>query len=605
LNDEGESRADRGARTRAPVRLVPRTFAWLIVFLRWPIIVAWIAAAVLVTVGLPGIPENATDQVGGIAPEHAESLRAEEASLEKFRFPLSSRTMLIQRDPAGLGRGQAAITRKDIRISQDHVPPYPGIQGALPVPNTIPLFPFHERGTAVLSYLFPATYLSAEESTAVAEHLAALRRDIGPAPQVDVTGSIPAQVEQATVISDNLIWLDIATVVLVLVIVGLHFRALLPPLISVAGVAIAFLVSTRLASWGAERLGVPISNQVTPVMTVLLFGVLTDYSIFLMARFRTLLEEEGIERVQVAARRCTGELLPVIVTAGLVIALATGSLYFADLGFLHALGPGLALTVLIAMLVGATFVPAVLAAAGPQLVPVVEDAVRQQAEAFERETSERLATNQVLRVRAAAEGPGRPVEGDAGRVQGIDQFVQVTVGAVFLTEDDGAPGGPANRVALDRPGDDRVGRTRLQIDPLQSGLCFLLLVAHDEMRRLRVVRPEGDLVGVHAATGCDDACTQALRQRDQALRVRKRLRLRDGERGRARQRLVDAEVLARPVVQPLLGFASEVTVCDRDTGEREDGRGEHADEPTFPLFQHVYLRVAGRRFRLRRCTHAR
>jgi RND superfamily putative drug exporter len=364
LNDDRESRADPEARARAPIRFVPRTFAWLIVFLRWPIILAWIAAAVFITVGLPGIPENATDQVGGIAPEHAESLRAEEASLEKFRFPLSSRTMLIQRDPAGLGRGQAAITRKDLRISQDHVPPYPGIQGALPVPNTIPLFPFHERGTAVLSYLFPATYLSAEESTAVAEHLAALRRDVGPAPQVDVTGSIPAQVEQATVISDNLIWLDIATVVLVLVIVGLHFRALLPPLISVAGVAIAFLVSTRLAAWGAERLGVPISNQVTPVMTVLLFGVLTDYSIFLMARFRTLLEEEGIERVQVAARRCTGELLPVIVTAGLVIALATGSLYFADLGFLHALGPGLALTVLIAMLVGATFVPAVLAAVG-------------------------------------------------------------------------------------------------------------------------------------------------------------------------------------------------------------------------------------------------
>jgi putative drug exporter of the RND superfamily len=364
VNVEGESRADPEARTRAPIRLVPRMFAWLIVFLRWPIILAWIAAAVYVTVELPGISESATDQVGGIAPEHSESLRAEQASLEKFSFPLSSRTMLIQREPAGLGRGQAAIARKDLRISQDHVPPFPGIQGALPVPNGIPLLPFDERGTAVLSYLFPATFLSADESTALAERLAATRRATGPAPQVGVTGSIPAQVEQANVISDNLIWLDIATVVLVFVIVGLHFRAPLPPLISVAGVAIAFLVSTHVVAWIAERVGLAVSNEVTPVMTVLLFGVLTDYSIFLMARFRTLLEEEGIERVHVAARRCTGELLPVIVTAGLVIALATGSLYLADLGFLHALGPGMALTVLVAMLVGATFVPAVLAVAG-------------------------------------------------------------------------------------------------------------------------------------------------------------------------------------------------------------------------------------------------
>jgi len=364
LNDEGESRADRGARTRAPVRLVPRTFAWLIVFLRWPIIVAWIAAAVFATVKLPGISESSTNQIGGLAPEHSEALRAEEASLEKFRFPLSSRTMLIQREPTGLGRGQATIVRRDLRISQDHVPPFPGIQGALPVPNGIPLLPFGEHGTAVLSYLFPATYLDEDESTALAQHLAATRRAVGPASEVGVTGTIPAQVEQANVISDNLIWLDIATVVLVFVIVGLHFRALLPPLVSVAGVAIAFLVSTHLVAWTGERLGIAVSNEVTPVMTVLLFGVLTDYSIFLMARFRTMLEEEGIERVPVAARRCTGELLPVIVTAGLVIALATGSLYLADLGFLHALGPGLALTVLVAMLVGATFVPAVLAVAG-------------------------------------------------------------------------------------------------------------------------------------------------------------------------------------------------------------------------------------------------
>jgi RND superfamily putative drug exporter len=83
-----------------------------------------------------------------------------------------------------------------------------------------------------------------------------------------------------------------------------------------------------------------------------------------MARFRAMLEEEeGMERVA-AARRATGELLPVVATAGLVIALATGSLYFAQLGFLHGLGPGLALTVLVAMLVAATLVPAALAILG-------------------------------------------------------------------------------------------------------------------------------------------------------------------------------------------------------------------------------------------------
>ena len=98
-------------------------------------------------------------------------------------------------------------------------------------------------------------------------------------------------------------------------------------------------------------------------MTVLLFGVLTDYSIFFMARFRAMLEERGrwsaCRRRAPLRRRAPAR----VATAGLVIALATGSLYFAQLGFLHGLGPGLAITVLVAMLVAATFVPAALAIA--------------------------------------------------------------------------------------------------------------------------------------------------------------------------------------------------------------------------------------------------
>jgi RND superfamily putative drug exporter len=132
-------------------------------------------------------------------------------------------------------------------------------------------------------------------------------------------------------------------------------------------VGIGLVVSTRLVGWVATQADLGVSSEVRPVMTVLLLGVLTDYTIFFMARFRAMLEEEGMDRVS-AARRSAGELLPVVATAGIVIALATGSLYFAQLGFLHGLGPALAITVLVAMLVGATFVPAVLAIVGRALL---------------------------------------------------------------------------------------------------------------------------------------------------------------------------------------------------------------------------------------------
>ena len=350
---------------RAPIRLIPRSFAWLIVTLRYPIIVAWIAAAVLMTLNLPDLGEGAGGELGGIVPEHSEALKAEQASLSQFEFPLSSRTMIIERNPKGLTPNeQETIVRRDLQLDKRHQPPFDKILGALPIPNALQVLPFAtEHGTAVLSYLFTPPSLGLTKTTVLAEQLASHRRAQGPAIQVDATGTVPAEIEQGNLISHNLIWLDIATVALVLIIVGLHFRALLPPLVALAAVGIGLLISTRLVSWVAAHAGLGVSSDVRPVMTVLLFGVLTDYSIFFMARFRAMLEEEGMDRVR-AARRSAGELLPVVFTAGIVIALATGSLYFAQLGFLHGLGPALAITVLVAMLVAATFVPAVLAIVG-------------------------------------------------------------------------------------------------------------------------------------------------------------------------------------------------------------------------------------------------
>ncbi len=364
MSARGEQRPGTPARKRAPIRLVPRSMAWLIVFLRVPIVVAWIAVAAYMTVNLPALGEGGGG-LGGMVPKHAEAIRAEKASMSQFRFPLISRVMVIERDPDGLApRQQAAIVRRDAKLIGRNAPPFAHLLGALPIPNTLGLLPFAtEQGTAVLSYLFTSPHTGLTGATRMARQLAADRRASGPAPEVEATGTIPAQVEQGELISHNLIWLDIATVVLVLVLVGFHFRALGPPLVALAAVGVGLLVATRVVAWVGAHTDISVSGELRPVMTVLLFGVLTDYSIFFTTRFRALLEEEGMESVP-AARRCAGELLPVVLTAGLVIALATGSLYFAELGFLHGLGAGLALTVLVATLVAVTFVPAMLAIVG-------------------------------------------------------------------------------------------------------------------------------------------------------------------------------------------------------------------------------------------------
>jgi RND superfamily putative drug exporter len=72
---------------------------------------------------------------------------------------------------------------------------------------------------------------------------------------------------------------------------------------------------------------------------------------------------EGVPRVQ-AARLATAESAPIIAAAGLIVTAATASLAVARTDLLRAFGPGLALTVLTAMVVSMTLEPALMAVFG-------------------------------------------------------------------------------------------------------------------------------------------------------------------------------------------------------------------------------------------------
>jgi RND superfamily putative drug exporter len=95
---------------------------------------------------------------------------------------------------------------------------------------------------------------------------------------------------------------------------------------------------------------------------VLLLGVVTDYCIFFLAGYRARLAA-GDDRLP-GARAATTRYAPLVVTAGLIVAAGTAALLAATLGLLRAFGPGLAITVLVALAVSVTFVPALMAILG-------------------------------------------------------------------------------------------------------------------------------------------------------------------------------------------------------------------------------------------------
>src|SRR4029450_5015767 len=112
----------------------------------------------------------------------------------------------------------------------------------------------------------------------------------------------------------------------------------------------------------ADWMGTEIPREVQPVLVALLLGLTTDYAVFFLSGVRGRLVE-GESRVR-AAYGTARTVLPIVVTAGVVVAVGTGSLVIGNLGFFRAFGPGMAVTVLVTLAVAATLVPALIAIFG-------------------------------------------------------------------------------------------------------------------------------------------------------------------------------------------------------------------------------------------------
>jgi RND superfamily putative drug exporter len=160
-------------------------------------------------------------------------------------------------------------------------------------------------------------------------------------------------------------YVEAATIALIALILLIAFRAIGPPLVTLGAAALSYAISVRLLTWIADGLGVQVPREVQPVLVALLLGLTTDYSVFFFSGVKRSLAS-GERRVR-AAEQTTRLFLPIIVTAGLIVAFGSASLIVGRLGFFRALGPGMAVTVLVTLAVAVTVIPATLAIFGRAL----------------------------------------------------------------------------------------------------------------------------------------------------------------------------------------------------------------------------------------------
>jgi RND superfamily putative drug exporter len=343
-----------------------RIYAGLTAYLGLPIIAAWIAIAVAAVMFLPDFGSASGFGLVDLVPGNTPALQAQAVENRLFGSSLSdAQAVVVEHDPAGLPQSSLATIGRNARAIDASRPasaPLSRPDFALPIVNVAGLVPA-SRGTdtTVVTYLFFAAGAQTGDITLGAQRYAAA----APRPSeasIGVTGPVPAQISEGNTIENSLLLLELVTVLVIAVLVGAIFRSPIAPVVPLAGAGIAYLVTAHVLGWGARLFDIQIPPQLSPIMVVLILGVVTDYSVFTLTGMRSRLERG--ERRMPALRNTASRVVPLIIAAALTVAAGTVALIGADLDFFHAVGPGMAVAVVIAGLVSISFVPAIVGVLG-------------------------------------------------------------------------------------------------------------------------------------------------------------------------------------------------------------------------------------------------
>jgi putative drug exporter of the RND superfamily len=335
--------------------------ARLIVGLRFLIVPAWIAAAVWASLSLPSIFGSEASELGSLLPRNSKAIEVEEKAIETFGLPVLSRTMVVAHEPGNFSLEQGEAAAGFIgRV--DEAPDYEAKLRAVPLLDAPGLLESKRLGSTLVVYLYVDPALPENLQTEAVDDFAAELQEATRAATVHITGAVPASRAETHIANDNLLWVTMATIVLVVAILAFYFRSVGIPLLGLGTVAIAYQVTDHVLGWASERYSISIPREVDPVIVALLFGILTDYLVFFASDYRRHLQE-GLSSCE-AVREVTTELLPVISTAALMIAGATLTLLLSGVRFLSAFGPGMAVAVIVGAAVALTFIPAMLAIFG-------------------------------------------------------------------------------------------------------------------------------------------------------------------------------------------------------------------------------------------------
>ncbi|HEX4218001.1 MAG TPA: MMPL family transporter [Acidimicrobiales bacterium] len=325
----------------------------------WRVIAIWVVASVAIVVFSPSIASVTNANSASFLPDHYQSVQAQAALAKDFPKQSGNTDLLVVQRADGAPL-TAADQQEVAKLAADLT--HAGIKGITGTFTSAALLSPNGKAQLVNVTLQGQPGELAVNDTVKAIRATVPHELIGSGLTAGLTGAsaIALDTSNAFAKAENII--AIATILLIVILLGLIFRSVLIAVLPVVLIGLIHQVASSSVAALAHGLGFDVGTLLGPLLIVVLFGIGTDYFVFLVFRYRENLTN-GAEPME-ALQHATEVVGEVISSSALTVIAAFAALLLSSLGLLRTLAPGLIISVVLMLLSALTLVPAVLALLG-------------------------------------------------------------------------------------------------------------------------------------------------------------------------------------------------------------------------------------------------
>jgi RND superfamily putative drug exporter len=329
---------------------------------RWFVLTAWVLLAVLVIALAPKL--TSTTDEAEFLPKHYESIKA--ATVQQDEFPTQSQPGAIlvfdRVDGGELTAADSARIEEIVTALNPHLDKDVFTTGVVQPPSENKLVQLAVVGLDKNATGFDTPAIDAARD---------LRKDVKPLVEdsglhLQTTGSAPQSLDSEDSSAKTMAIVGVATILLIVILLALIFRSVIICLLPILVVFLASQVATGLIAWANDIFDLQADSSIQVILIVVLYGIGTDYILFLLFRYRERLRagEQEVSGAVVHAMERAGEA---IASAGGAVIVAFMALVLSSLSIFRSIGPALAIAVAVTLLAALTLVPALITLLGKAL----------------------------------------------------------------------------------------------------------------------------------------------------------------------------------------------------------------------------------------------